>query len=1474
MACRYYLHGRPSPLYNELFGYMDNTKAANRTVKAFHKILAKYGISNARKYQNSYWINQANLEPALREVGRINRKYPGLLTTRFIRTTPKHYHSPESEAHTLAINEYLLQTIVEEGDVNADFVSNDEVEIDQYVRFIAGEENQTQDYYLDEMARRENSSDQSKFSDLKREEIEIVEKKAALLKESFARAGVTVDIKYNTELDSIAEVFPGEENPVIAINPNKAKEDTVYHEFGHIYIDMLGVTDPVVARAIAELKQTPLYDQVEQNYPELKGEMLDKEVLATAIGLEGAKITRKEPTLLQQIVNRILRAFGKVFGIQPSGAAIIAQEMFANKLRSEAMLNPLSPYTQKSKDQAKFEDILLNVKVRIESEIYEVEKLPVEEKEKNLLRLQRLQAGLDKVEKIEDLTKFVDAIAGSLGQAYNTYTRIMSLPREERTSDENMNLIYNIKKELDALDVIKPIKEVMLKTKKLNKILDQTRFTRMEDRIRSILDTKEDLESDFNDDILPIMATRLSGYHNEALDPQIQAQIDNAIKYKRTQGLKKNTEEYVKLRERFKNGDLTDEQFLDKQVELKVEQLKRKQIPGYGDLLDQLRSEHQDKSWASYMFDPLIYSSNTAIQLFVKSVQDAQLKADDMTRELKGDLAAEYNVFAEGMSEFDTEKLYDDIVETVNVKDMERLSLINPIDTNKYYKNKKEIKEDLKTKHGVPVLEEGETWDSQSYKDKYKAWKRKNYNAYKLDVLNWEEANSKPVPGWEKEYKTLTTQIAEAKKILATLDKYEDRKAQIRTEEYVNQELRLRALQSTLDANTVKTNQGIKPSGAWRQPDPTVYTNPKYTKIQNDPRLKRFYEFALKEFQKGHRMIGTTQMDKNEWDEYSYLMPSIRKMDIDRLVEQGAWTAITDKLKTGVTVEDTSNEYGTYNKNSGELNEKVPIYYVNRVPAKDISRDVANSIYMFRHMAHNYQEKSKIVGHVMLFREIIDNLDVVETNASGIPIINKVAEKFGKRLSIKKEGETYLFKHAKEWIDMNMFGQSELKQNFTIAGKEVSGTQLAGTLNAFTAISTLSFNLLQGVNQSILDNMTMLQEGLAQQFMSKGDWVWGKSKYWSEGGAIGDIGRFDPQSKLGKALEFFDALTEFHDQEGNTIVGSKARKLLNTNNLMFLQQMAEHELSASRLLGLMRSYKGKLKDSNGDVIKNEEGQDADLWDVLKQNDKGVMFIDPKVTNFNRLDFIGLVQGLSRRTNQTKGKIHSDMASRRTIGKLGMLFRKWINPGIRRRYGHGGGWLGGSSLHIDEEMGVVSQGMYISFWNMMTESYSKQQLPWTTYKTMTEMERQNVKRTLVEQASLLGAIALVGALANIDDDEETWVSNFALYQAKRYETEIRQWTPIVGLSEAFRIMRSPTATARPIEQGVKLINQLIRKDIPYFMGAPWADEKDIYYQKKSGRFEKGDRKLIKKVQDIFPIWRGFIKSENPKEAYKWFTTLDK
>ena len=82
------------------------------------------------------------------------------------------------------------------------------------------------------------------------------------------------------------------------------------------------------------------------------------------------------------------------------------------------------------------------------------------------------------------------------------------------------------------------------------------------------------------------------------------------------------------------------------------------------------------KDNAFYMLDPLIYSNDNAIQLFVKSVQEADLKKNDMTRIFKSKLSEQYNKFVEGMSESDVAKLNEDLLEEVTINGVKKF-LIN-----------------------------------------------------------------------------------------------------------------------------------------------------------------------------------------------------------------------------------------------------------------------------------------------------------------------------------------------------------------------------------------------------------------------------------------------------------------------------------------------------------------------------------------------------------------------------------------------------------------------------------------------------------------------------------------------------------------------------------------------------------------------------------------------------------------------------
>ena len=1466
MACKYYLNGEYSKLYTELYNYFDNVAPEKKTANAVYKILKSNRLVTIR--DKTMFLNQSNVPLALREIKRINTKHPGLLNTEYKGMSNSYWHSPSAPIHIFTINEPILKTISAVGDSNAVISSSNQVDIDQYVQFIAGTDPNLKDYYLDELARRENTNE-SKFSDLDRETLDKSYEIANRLKNSFAAAGVDVDVEFDTSIDSIGQIAPELGKPTIRINPNIVRKDTVFHEFGHLYIDLLGVTNPVVARAIEQLRDTDLYKRVEENYPHLYGEMLDKEVLATAIGLEGAKIVTKNPSLIQRIINRIMRAFGKLFGITPSAAAVIAEEMFAGNLRSEAFVNPLSPYVQESKEDARLKDLVQQARILVKNDLNKLEKLPEDKKsQEDLVTLNQLQASLTRITKVEDFIELVTVMGETLATARAEYNQLLEISEEERGTNENINKMYQIQQKVDRLELFEDVKKLVLRTKQKRNIKDYEAFDTLEDKLNGVLDEIDMLSDDFEETIIPMLAQALMQFTSKDINKELQALIDNIKNSGREwkRWIDDQDPRYTKLKGRQKEGKITKEEFAQKRDALTIEQLKEKKINDYKGLVLELTRAHKDKSYYSYMIDPTIYSSDRGIQLLVKSILNANLEKNDMTLDFKSKLAPIYEAFVANQetSESNIAGLNDPLLEEITVLGKKRLAFVNPIDTDKYYTTQKEKRIELYKKHKRPNIAE---YEKKGIIDVYfrdlNSWERNDGlgGRFNKEMNEWNAKNTKEVKGWQKELKAIKDSIKIQTDIMKTFGT--DTQSKGYKQALINKNM--------LEAELLRNYPLGKPAGDWVQPDPVKYLNPKYTTIQEDPRLKAYYEFMIKEYAEGQKMIGVKNSpDKNDWDKFSYIMPSYRKETYDRGRERGIVNTVKDRFEDAFTIQETNHDFETYNELAKDRDKIVPVYATNRVDAKEVSKDIATSIYRFRDMAHNNRSKNDILGLVMFFKQLVENREYLETSAGGVQIINNIAKGLGFEKFKMKEGQSNASKQLNEFIDMVFFGQYNLKKDLNIAGKTISLNQATSSLMAFTAYSTLSFNFLQAGNQSILDNMAMVQEAYASQFFSLQDMAWAKSEYWLNSAAIMDIANFNPKTKLGKAIEYFDALTEFTDREGNRIVGGNVRKLMQSENYMFAQQGAEHELSVTRLLALMKSLEGDLKDKDGKVIMNEEGKPANLYDLLIVDDKGKMSVDPRVDNFSRLDFITRLQGISRRTNQMKGQIHQNMLSRSWYGGLMMMFRKWLPPGIRRRYGHRGGFLAGSSVHIDEELGSVTEGMYISFARFLAESVGSKDA--SLYSKMTKMEQENIKRTAVELSSIVAAGALVMVLTDLDDDEDNWLNNYMLYQAKRYQTEMLQWQPWFAWKESLRIIQSPTATVRPITKGVELVSQIFN-EVQYALGSPFVDEGAIFYQRRSGRFKKGDRKITKDFQDLLPVFRGLQKTFSPEEAYKWFTTLN-
>lgn len=175
------------------------------------------------------------------------------------------------------------------------------------------------------------------------EEIESIDEsitKIEMMQKIFNENGVNVDVQIDSDIKANAQIEYSNGKPVIKLR--RAFKDTVFHEFGHLYIDLLGEDHTLVKKGITELKDTKLYNEVKKRYPGLSKEELDNEVLATAIGIQGGMIydSKTKADWWDRFVGMLLDAVGRIFpSLKRNTARELANQMLSGRLEELKLQN-------------------------------------------------------------------------------------------------------------------------------------------------------------------------------------------------------------------------------------------------------------------------------------------------------------------------------------------------------------------------------------------------------------------------------------------------------------------------------------------------------------------------------------------------------------------------------------------------------------------------------------------------------------------------------------------------------------------------------------------------------------------------------------------------------------------------------------------------------------------------------------------------------------------------------------------------------------------------------------------------------------------------------------------------------------------------------------------------------------------------------------------------------------------------------
>lgn len=293
-------------------------------------------------------------------------------------------------------------------------------------------------------------------------------------------------------------------------------------------------------------------------------------------------------------------------------------------------------------------------------------------------------------------------------------------------------------------------------------------------------------------------------------------------------------------------------------------------------------------------------------------------------------------------------------------------------------------------------------------------------------------------------------------------------------------------------------------------------------------------------------------------------------------------------------------------------------------------------------------------------------------------------------------------------------------------------------------------------------------------------------------------------------------------------------------------------------LALADAY--KMKAPNGKIVS--------LWDAMEvvpidpNNKKAGAKLQVKAgytkedgTEFTKEDIIKFSRksaAINQRMHGIYNKADRSAVQRLAIGRMGLMFRKWIKSSLNRRF---------KSATYNYDLDAWTEGYYETSWRFLLQLV--RDLRETQFNLaarwgeLTPTEKANIRRALTETGHFLGVALIIGLIEWPDDDDNPWLIRMAEYQARRLYTELGALIPGKSMiSEGLKILKSPAAGINTIEDILNLTKLL----------NPWNYADEI----QSGRYE-GHSTAYKSFFEspIIPMNKTIYRGLHPEESIAFF-----
>lgn len=489
----------------------------------------------------------------------------------------------------------------------------------------------------------------------------------------------------------------------------------------------------------------------------------------------------------------------------------------------------------------------------------------------------------------------------------------------------------------------------------------------------------------------------------------------------------------------------------------------------------------------------------------------------------------------------------------------------------------------------------------------------------------------------------------------------------------------------------------------------------------------------------------------------------------------------------------------------------LPTLYISRLQNPDeLNTDIFSSLLTYSYAALNYEQMEQIVDPLEVGRDIVLSQRKTLSRSGDRALIEKFSTVGVDVTNSVYKSKTNIEDKLNDFFSSQVYGKYLSDGGtFNLFGHQISANKVVSSLMKHSSAAQLGLNFLSQIANVATGNAMLNIEAFCGQFFSPSQLASADKEYASAlTSYIPEIGARIHSSKLALFDDLFDIKQTLNSRVSRAQVRSLFQRIFGEQMLFFGQDAGDHWLY-NRLAIAMAL--------NTPVIVN--GQETNLWDALSvvRDDNGIAYLNyadiqnPDGSKFDVGSFGRRAAHLAQSLFGIYNQEDQVAAQRVALGRLLLQWRQWIKPQMNKRFQYAQYNLATRSWE---------EGYYQTAWRLLGELRRGQVQILQLWDSLSDAERQNIRRALTEvvQFFVLSTLVFIANSAHLfgaGDKKRPWALKFLEYVANRELHELGQLTPFpsfekgapnfVFLSESLKTVKTPISCANTVQNLITLVN---------------------------------------------------------------------